>query len=120
MLRSPLVHAVFWTVILIVGISLPGRTAHELTLFAPDKVLHFGGFLILAILWLRVYPVLVFRVIAFGALFAVLTEVYQQLMPINRSADMFDALADFAGIVSGVLLAPKLFRFQKKEEKEPV
>jgi len=101
-----------------IGFSIPGQTLQRLTLTSPDKLVHFGGFLILAILWLRVYPTSFVRIIAYGALFGILVEVYQHVMPIGRSFDMLDAVADVGGLLAGVQISRPLARFKKSRGAE--
>ena len=101
-----------------IGFSIPGQAIHGFSLTSPDKLLHFGGFLILAILWLRVHPTSATRIIAYGALFGILVEVYQHVMPIGRSFDVFDALADFGGLLVGVWIGGPLVRLEKSRESE--
>ena len=101
-----------------VGFSIPGLGQQRNLVFSPDKFAHFGGFLILAILWLRVYPSSIFRIVAYGALFGILTELYQHVMPIDRSFDMADALADFGGLLVGVQIGRPLAWFKKSREAE--
>ncbi len=118
MLRNPLLHAILWTTVLMVGFSIPGQTLQRLSFFSPDKLVHFGGFLILAILWMRAYPTSIWRIVVYGALFGFFVEVYQHLMPINRSFDIADALADFGGLLVGVQIGRPLVRRKKPEESE--
>ncbi|MCH7975423.1 MAG: VanZ family protein [Bacteroidetes bacterium] len=118
MLRAPLFHAVLWTSILMIGFSIPGMGLHHHAVLSPDKFAHFGGFMILAILWLRVYPTSVGRIIVYSALFAVLSEVYQHVMPINRMFDTADILADLGGLLVGVRISRPLARLKKSRESE--
>jgi len=118
LLRAPLFHAVLWTSILMVGFSIPGQTLHSFSLTSPDKFAHFGGFMVLAILWLRVHPTSAVRIIVYGALFGILVEVYQHVMPIGRSFDIYDALADFGGLLVGVQIGRPLVRLKKTRDQE--
>jgi VanZ family protein len=45
-----------------------------------------------------VYPDRARTVVLLGLAFAFLSEVYQLVMPINRSFSLFDALADAVGL----------------------
>lgn len=101
-----------------VGFSIPGPALQQFSFFTPDKLVHFAGFLILAILWLRVYPASATRIIVYGALFGILVEVYQHVMPIGRSFDIVDALADFGGLLVGVQIGRPLVRSKKTRELE--
>lgn len=77
-----------------------------------------GGFVILGILWLRVYPDAFTRILAYGALFGILTEVYQHVMPISRSFDPFDIVSDFVGLFIGVFTFRSFLAFRKSREAE--
>ena len=101
-----------------VGFSIPGLGHERHLVFSPDKFAHFGGFLILAILWLRVYPGSIVRIIVYGVLFAILSEVYQHVMPINRTFDLADILADLGGLLVGVHIGRSLVRPKKTQDLE--
>ena len=101
-----------------VAFSIPMPGHHHGSVSSPDKFAHFGGFLILAILWLRVYPTSVTRIVVYGALFGIFVEVFQHVMPINRSFDILDALADFGGLLVGVQIGRPLVRPKKKQDLE--
>ena len=46
-----------------------------------------------------------------GVLFAGGTEVYQQIIPVRRMSDPYDALADAVGLLIGILLYGLLARY---------
>jgi VanZ family protein len=102
LLLRPRALAVAWTLALAVGFSVPGASLPDLTLLSADKLLHVGAFVGFALLWLRAYPARPGRILAGGLLFAVLSEVYQHVMPIGRLFSLYDALADAVGLGIGL------------------
>lgn len=106
--------AALWTIGIVIACSLPPSTlsAAEPTL-GYDKLAHFGLFAGLGFLWFRglCSPKgttrrhlwrMGRRLLLVGVLFAVGTEVYQEILPIERTAELYDALADSAGLVVGL------------------
>ena len=74
-----------------------------------DKVAHFGGYAIMAVLVLgalspRVRRILVRVVVAVGAcfLYGTLMEVLQAVMPLNRELSLGDIAANTAGALAAV------------------
>ncbi|HLT48686.1 MAG TPA: VanZ family protein [Rubricoccaceae bacterium] len=94
--------ALLWTLALVVGLSLPGDELPDLSVLSADKLLHAGAFFGLGVLWLWAYPRAAGRILAAGLAFAVLSEVYQHLMPIDRLFSLYDALADAVGLALGL------------------
>lgn len=95
--------ALGWTIVMFVGCSIPGDgLPHAFT--SQDKLMHVGIFLLFGSLWYwagyRLWVVLLA-----GIAYGLLIEVWQGVMPINRSFDLYDALADAVGTVIGVGLA---------------
>lgn len=113
-----------WVTLIFVGSSIPRLSLGEkfgLPLGA-DKVAHFTEYLVLALLfyrglrgerWGKVPPVWLVVVIACLAI-GTLDEFHQQFIP-GRDANIWDWMADAAGIVSGTLIAMQL---RKPSEKD--
>lgn len=95
--------ALGWTVAIFIGCSIPGDgLSHAFT--SRDKLLHVGIFLFFGYLWRRVgYGA--WGVLLAGAGYGLLIEIWQGVMPINRSFDFYDILADTVGVVLGIGLA---------------
>lgn len=98
--------AIFWTLAILAGCSIPGRDLPSVGVPSFDKLVHvlmFAGF---GVLWLRALSGAVRRraawVVGTGAAYAVLTEFYQGLLPFERSPDPMDALANLIGLGLGV------------------
>lgn len=103
--RTKLVYyaALGWTVVMFIGCSIPGSGLPS-ALTNRDKLLHVGIFLIFGFLWHRV-GYRAWAVLLAGAAYGLLIEIWQGVMPINRSFDLYDALADTAGTALGIGLA---------------
>ena len=103
-----LVLSVLWTIGILVGLSLPGRSLPSVSLLEFDKLIHFLLFAGFAWLWMAALRAPLRRrtlyVLAAGATYAVLSELYQSLLPFDRRADLLDVLADMAGLCAGLLL----------------
>ena len=103
--RTKLLHyaALGWTLVMFIGCSIPGDgLPHAFT--SRDKLLHVGIFLIFGFLW-RWLGYRAWVVLLAGASYGLLIEIWQGVMPINRSFDLYDALADTAGTALGIGLA---------------
>ena len=97
--------AVGWALIIVAACSIPGTDLPEVEIKWIDKVAHFSLFLVLAWLWLDAIegPTArrILRVLILGSVFGILTELYQGILPWERSPDILDALANTAGLVAG-------------------
>lgn len=95
--------AIGWTLAIFVGCSIPSSGLSQ-TLTNKDKLLHVGIFMLFGYLWRRAgYSV--WSVLLAGAAYGLLIEIWQGVMPINRSFDLYDALADTLGTVLGLGVA---------------
>ncbi|MEM9665858.1 MAG: VanZ family protein [Bacteroidota bacterium] len=100
--------ALLWTLAILVGCSVPGQELPAAPFFSFDKVIHLVVFAGFGWLWMQTQTWsgrAVAGVVLFGLLYAIGTELYQGWMPIGRSADPYDALADVAGLLAGVAAA---------------
>jgi VanZ family protein len=104
--------AIGWTVAIFIGCSIPGDgLPHALT--QSDKVMHLGIFLLFSILW-RLAGYSSWRVIGAGIIYGMLIEVWQGVMPLNRSFDLYDALADTVGTLIGIGLVWLMGKLARK------
>lgn len=106
MLFSPRLYwwlAAVWTLIMLIGCTIPNQNVPELITTWHDKWLHILIFVPFGLLWVasgyRPRWVLVAG-IAYGALI----EIIQYLLPINRLAEWGDLLADVLGLLLGLAL----------------
>ena len=98
--------AIAWTVAIAVACTVPGDQVPdvEFRLLSPDKVVHVVMFLGFGWLWVRAAPLRPRAVAVGGTGFALATEVWQTVLPIGRSGDPYDVVADLAGLAVGIVL----------------
>lgn len=94
--------AVGWTIIIFIGCAWPGNGLPSQDNI--DKFEHAGIFLLFALLWLKAGRSITWVLIV-GAAYGMGIEIFQGVMPIGRSFDWFDALADVVGAGLGVLIS---------------
>ncbi|GAB1405058.1 hypothetical protein MASR1M74_22370 [Lentimicrobium sp.] len=119
--------ALLWLAGILVLTLLPGsyipKPGSFWNLLSPDKLVHLFLFGVLAwliskgleardngIVFARHYLI----VMAVAVILAFATEILQYLLPIGRSGNLYDAIADVAGSALGILL----FNFYKKKFKK--
>jgi hypothetical protein len=120
--------SIIWAVVILVLTLLPGnyipRVGSFWNLFSPDKLIHIFLFSVLAILlfsgFYRQYSggsrrYITVKVLAFSMILAVITELLQASLPLGRSGNIYDTIADFAGISMGWLV---FFQYRKKMQKK--
>lgn len=103
--------AITWTIIMLIGCTIPGPQI-EPVVTLNDKFMHVAIFAPFAVLWIMAGRRPVWVIIA-GLLYGILIEVIQGILPIHRSADVVDAIADFAGTLIGVGLGIGLQKILK-------
>jgi VanZ family protein len=120
---NTLLHAITWTVIVTALCLLPGKDMPEVNIVNFDKLGHFCVFGLLNFLFLRHYYVkissfsfqlksaliITLLVIAYSGLM----EIFQGLFYVDRSADVYDFVANSLGSISSLGLASKLFSGHK-------
>lgn len=96
--------AVAWTVFILVACLLPADELPNLESLplSSDKWVHLLLFLGFGVSWMVAAPTRVRAITVGGILLALGTETGQRLLPINRSGDPYDALADLIGLAIGV------------------
>lgn len=106
MRRLPLALAAVWTLVLLVGMLMPGSGVPE-AFSVHDKLTHAGAFFVFALLWALAMPPhrRFLRVLLLCVAFAVGTETLQHVLPIGRFGDPLDATADLIGATFGLLAA---------------
>jgi VanZ family protein len=104
------------SVLILIAVLLPGSNLPEVGWFGFDKIVHFGMFAtwVVAIRY-DLYPKnfrfhLVFLA---GLFFSVLTEVLQIFID-GRNFDLYDVLADGAGVIVGLLVSKKIISLIRK------
>lgn len=96
--------AIIWTIVILIGCLTPHEDIPGPLIAWNDKVLHVAIFAPFSFLWIQA-GFRTNKVLIAGVLLGGLIEALQGLLPINRSADWVDLLADSLGIMVGAGLA---------------
>lgn len=102
--------AIGWTIIIFIGCAWPGDGLPSQDNI--DKFEHAGIFLLFALLWLNAGKSIRW-VLLVGAAYGMGIEIFQGVMPIGRTFDWYDALADVVGAGLGVLVGLLFEKFRK-------
>ncbi|GAB4022316.1 VanZ family protein [Spirosoma koreense] len=105
--------AITWTIIILIGCLTPHEDVPGTLMTWNDKVLHIAIFVPFSLLWILAG----FRrnnVVVAGFFLGALIEALQYVLPINRSADAVDLLADCLGVAIGAVLALAWYRLFPK------
>jgi VanZ family protein len=110
--RQSLTLAVFWTVLIFIGCSRPGKDLPKLNLFDNfDKVVHFTFFFLFFFFWFFVSNKSTlqrsFLILFISFLYGLGIEYYQKYCVSGRSFDVWDVLADTLGALVCYLLVSK-------------
>jgi VanZ family protein len=124
-------RTIIWSILMFYALFSPAKALPETGLFnIPhfDKLIHFGMFSILVFfLYLdsekqpefKKFLRLLFLILT--PVFSVLSEVIQYYFIVGRSGNIYDFLADIAGLTTGVLFYilfwKKTFRFSSSPKK---
>ncbi len=99
--------AILWTILIIIGCSLPGSDIPKLNLIEHfDKLVHFTFFFAFFILWYLYFhhkKHIIISLILISASFGFLIEWYQLHFVAGRSFDVWDGIADTIGAIFGAL-----------------
>ncbi len=90
--------ALLWTVGLFAATLAPGAYVPEVPILSFDKAVHVALFCGFALLWLGLYPARRRDVFLGGLAVGVAIEVLQHWLPIDRSGDVYDVVADALGL----------------------
>jgi hypothetical protein len=94
--------AIVWTVVILGLCSIPRQEMPDG--MGSDKLHHFGAFGILGALWYWTKPK-PFLVILGGTTYGFFIEIWQHLLPIGRTFDLYDGLADAIGVIVAIPIA---------------
>ena len=103
--------AIAWTIVIVIlcwmpraRLPLPEHTPSLFRMLHIDKVVHFGIFAVFAFLWrLASNSRATLLIAVVGVVFAIVTELVQDLPIVGRDADVWDGLADSAGVLTGLV-----------------
>jgi len=98
--------AAIWTLAIVVACLLPGSDipTWEFLPLSVDKVVHLAMFFGFGALWAQSAPGRMQAVFWSGLALGVAIELLQGALPIGRSMDPLDALADLVGLGLGMAL----------------
>ncbi len=104
--------ATCWTILIIVGCSLPGKELPKISLWQhTDKIVHFVFFAAFVTLWYLTKPNTkrLWSLVGISLLFGIVIEYYQKYFVVGRSFDVWDAVADTAGaLVAAIIISKNL------------
>jgi len=126
MLIWRLLPAIIWAIIVLLLTGLPGTYFPTVITFwdwlSPDKVVHIFIFMVQTFLLLMAFNkqylegetrlVSIWLILIGATVFALLTEVLQAYVFIGRNGNTYDFLADFVGVLVGLLV----FNLYKKKK----
>lgn len=101
--------AIGWTIIMLIGCLTPHQEIPGPLISWNDKALHMLIFAPFSLLWIRA-GFRLNKVVMAGFLFGAFIEALQYALPINRSAEWVDVLADCVGTLIGAGLALAWYR----------
>jgi cytochrome bd-type quinol oxidase subunit 2 len=109
-----LAAAVIWILVILALCWTPKFVVHKVEddsffeLPSLDKFVHGVIFIVLAILWLRVASSrrAIWTIILGGFALGIISELGQMMPFVQRDANLFDMLTDWAGVLIGIAAAP--------------
>ncbi|HAV26135.1 MAG TPA: hypothetical protein DCX01_08155 [Bacteroidetes bacterium] len=109
-LKGALFVAIAWTALIASSCLMPASAFKAFTfdsIFQLDKILHLTLYYVFIVLWSLVSKVITVRqkyvLLIVGIAYGVLIEVLQASMPLGRSYELDDIIANTIGCVLGVL-----------------
>ena len=90
--------ALLWTAGLFAATLVPGEFVPNVPVLSFDKLVHVVMFAGFALLWLALYPRRRGAVVVGGLAVGLAIEVLQEVLPIHRSGEASDLLADAVGL----------------------
>lgn len=106
--------AITWTIIILIGCLAPHAQIPGPIVSLNDKLMHVAIFVPFSLLWMLAGMRLQTALIV-GVLLGAVIEGLQYVLPINRSCDIVDLVADSIGTVIGVGLALVWYRLFPKQ-----
>lgn len=104
--------ALFWTIGIFIGCSMPGKDLPSLNLFDHfDKVVHFTFFAVFFALWFMYFHTkanIGWYVLSVTILYGFAIEFYQLHFVAGRAFDVWDGIADSVGGLIGWFIVRRL------------
>lgn len=99
--------AVVWSLLILGLCSVPGNDVPDL---GWDKLHHFGAFGIMSALWYWAKPQQTWSVVIGLIAYGFFIEVWQHVLPIGRTFDLWDGLADALGVIAAIPIASMVMK----------
>lgn len=123
-MRKKILFSLFigYTIALCAVTLAPGEMVRMVTVFKlQDKLLHIGSFGVWTALLYTIYvyeytgntKLNSIKAVIWGTLFGILIEILQITLPLNRSFEFADIVADMIGAILAVFLLNRLFKTTK-------
>jgi VanZ family protein len=98
--------ATLWALLIFAACSIPGQDLPNVQIVQIDKFAHFFLFAVFGWAWMYALKSPLKKralaVLLAGSAYSILIEIYQGLLPWDRSPDIYDVLADVAGLLAGL------------------
>lgn len=127
MKKRPLLPAILWALLILILCGIPGRDIPHISfleLLSFDKWVHAGIFFMLVLLFIRSYRLqqrseyfranAVFMAVGLSVAYGGLLEIMQGTLFSERSADIYDFIANSFGCFMAAWLYPKIARWFPK------
>ena len=119
--KSRLTAFVLWTLFILIVVGIPGsyipKPVSFWRLLSPDKIVHiflFGPFAFLLLRYLFSLPELHSKIkfpllltFFIGIIYATITELLQFFVFVGRNGNIYDAIADIIGVITGIYIYQK-------------
>jgi VanZ family protein len=119
--KSRLTAFVLWTLFILIVVGIPGsyipKPVSFWRLLSPDKIVHiflFGPFAFLLLHYLFSLPELHSKIkfpflltLFLGIIYATITELLQFFVFVGRNGNIYDAIADTVGVITGIYIYQK-------------
>jgi VanZ family protein len=100
--------AAIWTAAILIGLGWPASDLPSVEIENFDKFVHFALFFVFGFLWMVALPLRpgprTWAVLIIGVMFAIGTEIYQDMLPTDRTPDVWDVVADVFGLCMGIMM----------------
>jgi hypothetical protein len=93
-----------WTILILIACTWPGKDIPSAPVAGFDKIVHAGLFIVWIFLWMVAYPRKGKQLVFLGMAYGLALEIYQQLLPFDRTFDWWDAVADATGVLTGYVI----------------
>jgi len=119
--KSRLTAFVLWTLFILIVVGIPGsyipKPVSFWRLLSPDKIVHiflFGPFAFFLLRYLFSLPELHSKIkfpllltFFIGIIYATITELLQFFVFVGRNGNIYDAIADTFGVITGIYIYQK-------------